>query len=1193
METGQAQEAVAETSSPIHVPVPVQKGTQTRITRMVMQGFKSFAKHTEIVFGEHLNCVLGPNGAGKSNVMDALCFVLGKSSSKDLRAEKAANLVYNGGKAKKPAKHGEVTICFSNSPRVFPIDADEIKVTRIVKQSGQSIYRLNDETVTRREIVELLNVAKIDPDGYNVILQGDIVHFVEMPPEQRRILIEDIAGISVYEEKKHKALLELEKVEQHLKETEIILKERESYLHELKKDRDQALKYKEMNDRIRQNKASYLKIQMGKKEGERKETEDRITELAAELQKITEKVENLKKVSEQREKELFDLNREIEEKGEVEQLKLNKEVEALKIDITRLTSRSENVRHELSKLENRRQDLRASLDELTKKKEMLAEEQTRLRDTLAAKEKESSQIAHKVAQFKAKNNLDDIGSIERKIEDIDKRAEDIQKQVHILREKQHDLIRQKDKVGSEIALVDDRISEVSDRQKEHRAQLDEIQRKRQEFRKATLELNKCLDEDSSHAAHLTDLRTKLFRATEEMSRLKARNIGIQEMSRGEVAIKRILELKTSKPGIYGTIAELGHVNQKYALALEIAAGNRIKSIVVETEKIAADCIRYLKQNKLGTASFLPLNRMHGREKEKSLEKPATSPGAHGFAIDLVEFDSKFSKAFSYVLENTIVVDSIDVAVRLGVGSAKFVSLDGDLAERSGAMQGGFRERKKEAFGFGQKELSEEIGKCEQAVQNYQENIGVFEKKKLENEENITSLRKLKAELEGEIIKAEKSLTMEGHDLGSPSSRKQDLQEQDNALDKAIDEVISQVSEQNRELATLKIEKQKLRGAITQLNNPTLIAELNAFEQKHRELNDESIRLSMELKNAEKMLKDITQPEHDKIHAILKQIDREEQQFRAELESASARLTESESMLGHKEKAAKEFYTKFKSLFTKANEVKDDLSRNQIAMEKKKDEARQIEIRSNMFSLKKAEAVAAFTAMQEEFAQYEGVPLDLEKSEQELKAEISKFERAREDIGAVNMRALDIYESVEKQYNDLLGKKASLSKEKEDVVALMNEIDGRKKELFMRTFDVVNANFQKFFTMLTSKGAEAYLVIEDPENPFDAGVRINVKISGSKFLDIRSLSGGENTMTALAFIFAIQEHEPAAFYVLDEVDAALDKHNSHRLAELLRKYSEKAQYVVISHNDGVISAADHLYGVSMNEHGISQVVSLKV
>src|SRR3989338_2611700 len=223
METGQAQEAVAETSSPIHVPVPVQKGTQTRITRMVMQGFKSFAKHTEIVFGEHLNCVLGPNGAGKSNVLDALCFVLGKSSSKDLRADKSANLIYNGRKSRKPAKYGAVTICFSTSPRAFPIETDEVKITRMVKASGQSVYRLNDETITRREVVELLNIAKIDQDSYNIILQGDIVRLVEMAPIERRLLIEDIAGISIYEEKKHKAMLELEKVEQHLKETDIIL----------------------------------------------------------------------------------------------------------------------------------------------------------------------------------------------------------------------------------------------------------------------------------------------------------------------------------------------------------------------------------------------------------------------------------------------------------------------------------------------------------------------------------------------------------------------------------------------------------------------------------------------------------------------------------------------------------------------------------------------------------------------------------------------------------------------------------------------------------------------------------------------------------------------------------------------------------------------------------------------------------
>ncbi len=1189
MESGQV-EAKQQGLSSMEIP---QKPLPTRITRMVMQGFKSFAKHTEIVFGEKLNCVLGPNGAGKSNVLDALCFVLGKASSKDLRAEKAANLVYNGGKSKKPSKQGEVTICFSNSPKVFPVEQEEIKITRIVKETGQSVYRLNDQTVTRREIVELLNVVKIDPDGYNIILQGDIVHFVEMPPEQRRILIEDIAGISLYEEKKHKAILELEKVEQHLKETEIILKERESYLKELKKDRDQALKYKEMNDKIKQNKASYLRIQMDRRVAERSEIEQKIEETQGEIKVINGKIGNIKKVSEERETELFSINREIEEKGEVEQLKLNKEVESLKIEITKISSREENVGHELSKLENRRQDLKATLIELSKKKEMLQAEEVRLQETLAAKERESREIAAKIAQFKAKNNLGDIGSIEQKIEEIDKKAEEIQRHVHILREKQHDCIRQKDKVASELALVDDRILKVSNLKEENRAQIEEIQRKRAEFRKATLELNKRLDEDSTFAAHLTDLRTKLFRATEELSRLRARNASIQETTRGDVAIKKILELKATRPGIFGTIAELGHVSQKYALALEIAAGNRIKSIVVETEKIASDCIKYLKQNKLGAASFLPLNKIQGREKEKGLESVAKSPGSHGFAIDLVEFDQRFRKAFSYVLENTLIVDNIDIAVKLGVGSAKFVTLDGDLTERSGVMQGGFRERKKDGMGFGQKELTGEIKKYEEAVQNYEENIGIFDKKKIGNEDSITSLRKLKAELEGEIIKSEKSMSPDELDLGSTSAKKKELKEQDSALEMAINGAISQISGQNSELTILKIEKQKLRSAITQLNNPALIAELNAFEQKHRELNEEAIRLSSELKNTEKMLKEITQPEHDKIQSILRQIEKEEQDFRQELESAKSRLRESEMQLEQKEKAAKEFYSKFKGLFTKANQIKDDLSRNQVAMEKKKDEERQLEIRANTFSLKKAEFSAALIAMQEEFAQYEGIPLDLEKSEQELKAEIAKFERSREEIGAVNMRALDIYENVERQYSELFTKKDGLGREKEDVMGLMNEIEGRKKELFMGTFEVVNANFQKFFTMLTTKGAQANLVIEDSENPFDAGVRINVKISGSKFLDIRSLSGGEKTMTALAFIFAIQEHEPAAFYVLDEVDAALDKHNSQRLAEMLRHYAQNAQYVVISHNDGIISAADHLYGVSMNEHGISQVVSLKV
>ena len=263
-------------TSPMQLIAPTEILKATRINKMVMQGFKSFAKHTEILFGPTFNCVLGPNGAGKSNVLDSLCFVLGKSSSRDLRAEKSANLIYNGGKAKKPAKQGEVSIYFDNTNKVFPTEEKEVKITRIVRESGQSVYKINDKVMTRQQVTNLLSLAKIDPDGYNIILQGDITRFVEMHPEERRMLIEDIAGISIYEDKKHKAMLELEKVEQHLRETDLILTERHTYLKELKKDRDHAMKYKEMSDNIKINKASYMKIQIGKKEDEKKSIQEKI-----------------------------------------------------------------------------------------------------------------------------------------------------------------------------------------------------------------------------------------------------------------------------------------------------------------------------------------------------------------------------------------------------------------------------------------------------------------------------------------------------------------------------------------------------------------------------------------------------------------------------------------------------------------------------------------------------------------------------------------------------------------------------------------------------------------------------------------------------------------------------------------------------------------------------------------------------
>jgi len=1180
-----------EEQSQQQVVVTQPKGT--RINKIVMKGFKSFAKHTEILFNDKFNCVLGPNGSGKSNVLDAICFVLGKSSAKSLRAEKSSNLIYNGGKSKKPAKQGEVSIFFDNSKKIFPTDEDEVKVSRIVRNSGQSVYKINDQTRTRAEVLDLLSIARINPDSYNIILQGDIVKFVEMHPNERREMIGEIAGITVYEEKKHKAVSELQKVDERLKETEIVLAERNTYLKELKKDRDQALKYRDMSDKIKVYKASYLKLQIDKKTKEKKEFQQKLDESKNELEKINEKISKLRQQNQEKKNEIEQITKDIEEKGEVEQVKLNKEVETLKIDLTKYNSRVEVISNELNRINQRRGDLKKDTKEIEDKILELEKEKEDMQNDISEKEKERGFIANKIIEFKEKNKLDNIGEVEQQVEQIDKKVEELQQQVQATREQQHDLIREKDKIVHDLSTIDTQINKVQEIEKEHKNQLEEINTKRSEFKKSTLELNKKLDEDSVSASRLSEARRKINLKDESLAKLKTRQIGAREMSYANVAIKRILNLKKEKDGIYGTVAELGNVDSKYALAMEISAGSKIKSIVVENDKVASECIKYLKDNKLGVVSFLPLNKIKSRAIKADVKKLSKADGSYGLAIDLVSFDSRFKNVFEYVFSDTVLVDNIDVARRLGIGNAKYVTLDGDLSEKSGAMHGGFRLKRKHSLGFQEKDIASEIDKHEQEIKDLKGNIDVLEKRRLEDEENITGLRTKKAHLEGEIIKMEKSLHLEASDLDASKERKTSLEKYENDVDKKINLVQDKVSVLNKELALVKIEKQKLRDSIAQLRSPTLLAELNTFEGKLKELNEEIIKIDSEIKVRDTHSENVFKNEIEKTGKIVKQLGKDEQEFNIELEQLKNTIKGNEGELIKKESLAQEFYTKFKGLFTKRSEIDQEIQKIENVVNNRQDDSRKVEIRANTLSLKFAELQAVISGLEQEFQQYEGVKLDPEKNEDQLNHQIRRFESMREQIGSVNMRALEIYEDVEKQYGSLLAKKDLLSKEKEDVYKMMEVIEGKKKELFMKVFEVVNENFQKFFSLITTKGAQATLVIEDQENPFEAGVRINVKITGSKFLDIRSLSGGEKTLTALAFIFSIQEHEPASFYVLDEVDAALDKHNSEKFAKLIKQYSEKAQYVVISHNDAIISEANTLYGVSMNEHGISQVVSLRV
>ncbi len=1177
----------------------------TRVTKLEIKGFKSFANKTELLFGDNFNCVLGPNGSGKSNVMDALCFVLGKGSSKDMRAEKSSNLIYNGGKLKNPAKEGEVSIFFDNTNKVFPQIRDdslskrkkpeedkypnEIKITRLIKENGQSVYKINDKSKTRQEILDLLSFAKINPDGYNIVLQGEIIRLIEMTPLERRQMLEQIAGLSIYEDKKEKALRELQRVEEKMNEVEIILAERKTHLQELKRDRDQALKFKDLNDKVKSNKATLLNSKINAKTVEKDKIQKEISDGNSKIAKLTEEVTALRESIDNKKHEIEKINKEIEEKGEKEQVAVHKEVEKLKIELALHKQRVTAIDAEIVKISERKDQLEKSYTELISKIEKLQSDKKDLEGAISNKDKDLQQVELKIKHFLEKNNLDNVSQIDKEIEEIDKNSELLQEEIGKIREEQQNALREKDRSEIQLKNIDESIENVLKLEKESKEQLETLKKKKDEFKKITLELNTALSENSSIAAQTENARTKGLSRKEELMKLQAKSNTIKESVAAGVAVQRILEMKSTKKEIYGLVSTLGNVKSEYALALEVAAGSRIRSIVVEEDRTAAECIKYLKDNKLGIATFLPMNKIRSVSIKPEL-KNLKSPGIRGLAIDLVTYDPKFEKVFSFVFENTLVVEDVETARKIGIGNYRMVTMNGDVLETSGSMQGGFRQ--KTGVGFQEKEVSDGITKLEAEIADLTRITSHLEQKKLDNEDLIDRLRQLKSNLDGEIIVMEKTLHLDSNDLDVNKKQKLELKKSITEIDKNLDIIISKTSEKNRALAQLKIKKQQLRDKINELRNPSLLAELNAFEQRKVQLREDINNYRMEIKNNDAQISNVLNPEKENIAKILKQQDKEKQGFEDEKNNLTKEIKTKEASLKEKEDIEAKFFAQFKELFNKRNKLSEEVSKKENEAFNKQDESRRIEQKGNLVSLQGAEIRAQLAGMIEEYKQYEGIELFKDKPESEILKEIAQFEKIILDIGAVNMRALEIYEKIEKEYKTFAEKKDKILHEREDVLVMINEIDSKKKELFMKTYEIIDHNFKVIFGALSSKG-EASLELEDKNDPFNGGLLIKVRISGTKFLDIKSLSGGEKTLTAIAFIFAVQEYNPAPFYIFDEVDAALDKKNSEQLALLVKNYSKKAQYIIISHNDSVIGEADNLYGVSMNEHGISKVTSVKI
>ena len=1137
------------------------------IKSMHLKGFKSFAKPIDLEFGRGFNCIIGANGSGKSNVMDGLCFVLGKLSAKSMRAEKSSNLIYNGGKTGSPMKEAEVSLVFTNENDEFPIKAEEVKLTRIIKQTGNSVYKINDQVMTRQQVLEFLAAAKIDPEGHNIILQGDIVGFMEMRQENRRMLIEEIAGISVYEDKKARAMNSLDKVESQLNDATLILKEREAYLRELKKDKEQAEKYRELEKNIKSNKATHLSIQIKEKEIKLEEVTSKIKSQEDSIKKIDENTKEIRSKIEKKRQELDAINKDIEQKGEKEAIDLQDSIEKLKTNLARNAERLTTCSGEITKLTERKKQLLSSLEDTKNTVSGLEDSKKKLIEEIKnLKEKESKQSLV-INQIKSNLGLSSNNELEKIEDELDKKIKDYQ----TLQEKNKKLLQKKFKFDADISTLNEKISSIEQLEKKSNPE-----KTKKDFESVSKELNKRISEDTVIYDQLKKTKDDYTKLSEELFRLQTQKGSIKASSSADLAIRKIKELKN--PNVYGTVRELGEVDMKFTTALEVAAGSRIKSLVVRDDKVAAECIKVLKESKAGIATFLPMNKIKG--------KPATrinAPGIYGSAIDLIEFDPKFKEIFSYVFAGTLVVESIEIARKVGIGKARMVTLDGDLMEISGAMIGGHR-AKLPGIGFSEKNITSDLNDITKKLDKITELKKLLEKRKEENENLISELRNKKSELEADLIKIERISS--GMSITELKKQLEDIK--DDSVYREFDDVGKSMDKLNFEIEKIKSEKNKIRGK----NSGEGQTELEKNESLRLKTREDIVEKNTQIKNIEIQINSMYNPEKDKIRQLIKNCDKEHKDFMEELKTLESLIKDQNQTLGKKESEKSRFQKAYKDLFTTRNNTSESIQKmeSMILLEAAKEKT--IRDRINEFSINKAKITAEIEALNAEFEDFKGIPLRRGLSIEELKFEIKNFESMLSKIGNVNMRALEVYEEINQEYIKLIEKRDKLSTERQDVLNMITEIEKNKKDIFMKTFKELDKNFSRIFLSLSRKG-EANLELENKDDPLSAGVDIKVRITGNKFLDIKSLSGGEKTMAALAFIFAIQEYQPMAFYLLDEVDAALDKKNSELLSELVSKYSQTAQYIMVSHNDNVITEADYVYGVSMHQTGISKVVSLKL
>ena len=1170
-----------------------------------VQGFKSFANKITFEFHNGITGIVGPNGSGKSNVGDAVRWVLGEQSAKQLRGGNMQDVIFSGTETRKPLGFAYVAITLDNSDHKLPIDYQEVTIARRLYRSGESEYLLNGTSCRLKDVNELFYDTGIGKEGYSIIGQGQIDKILSGKPEERRELFDEAAGIVKFKRRKNTAIKKLEEEQQNLTRVNDILSELTRQLAPLEKQAETAKVYLKKKEALKQLDIQMFLVEMARIREQLKAVEEKYEIAQSDLEETCKSFDVTKTEYENLEKELEILETEIQKSREQSTQK-TLEKQNLENQIHLLQEQIHSAKQNETQYQERAVALDADIDKRKKEEQGYLEEQSQLEEKAAefSRVQSQAQEAFKEIAIEIHNLEEAIESGKNEIIEILNQRASIKGKLQRYDTMMEQISIRKVALNQRNLTLRSEVAQLDASEEQYKTQKQEIE---ETIEKLIRQGNRCEDQIKKYQAEISratqQLENEKTAYHREASRLESlKNITERYDGYGN-SIRRVMEQKKNVSGIKGVVADLLKVEKNYETAIETALGGSIQNIVTDNENTAKGMIEFLKKNKYGRATFLPLTSMKNK---KTFNNPAAlkEPGVIGVASDLVQVEAEYEGLANYLLGRTLVVDHIDHGIAIAKKyqyTIRMVTIEGESLNPGGSLTGGAfknnsnllgRRREIDELHENVEKLKLNIEKLQAALEEYrnkrnhfrdeagriqeslqeqyiqentvQMNLNSMSDKRAEIKQGYENLKRENAELEKQTKEIEENSQSIQLEMEASAS-------QESALEKSINEKQEELESRKKQETDIskELEKSQLEGAGITSRKGFIQENLRRIKEELESLTNqkEALFAGME-EGKEEALKKET--EIVKIRQEIELAAKEEEEDREKLQEA----------LLNKEKMTQEhkaFFSKRDELSARMN-LLDKESYRLLGQKEKLEENQETQV-NYMWEEYEITYSQALIDMPDEL-----------QERAEIKSAISNMRSEIRQLGNVNVNAIEEYKELSERHTFMKTQHDDLVQAEETLQGIINELDTGMRRQFEEKFGQIRIEFDKAFKELFG-GGKGTLELDEEEDILEAGIRIISQPPGKKLQNMMQLSGGEKALTAIALLFAIQNLKPSPFCLLDEIEAALDDSNVTRYAKYLHKLTKNTQFIIITHRRGTMAAADRLYGITMQEKGVSTLVSV--